>query len=271
MFDWSSLLTSIVVNGIITVTISSLFKYKFDKKLDAQKFTFEKERLDINHQMQKELEFLKSEIGHVSILNQKNIEHFQSLNQAVQSRKIEALETVWNLYLNIRISISPILNLFSIYLPNEYLNKINKIHENDSLGLKSIDNSDDLVRLDTVPLLRKLEEQRPFLGEVMYYKFRSSIVILKRLKLMYLNMLKENTTYNWCDDTLLIDHFKVVFSTDTISEGHIPFSLDSPLKLLSVIGLVEFEITKTMDGVLSGEVIADISLERAMRLYNGFS
>ncbi|MGR6760371.1 hypothetical protein ACU1JV_00815 [Paenibacillus sp. T2-29] len=273
MFDWSFLLTSTVVSAIITTVVGNSLKHRFDKKLEENKVTFERERLDLTHQMHKELEVLKSNIGHLSILNQKNIEHFQTLNQVIQTNRIEALKIVWSEYLGIRIGMSPVLNFFSIFLPEEYLNIIDKINESDRLGLRTISDSESnlLNGIDTVPILRMLEEQRPFLGELMYYKFRSSIVIQFRLKLMYLKMVKKRELYNWCEDILIMEHLKVVFSLDTISEGQIPINLDSPLKLLSVTGLVEFELNKTMDSVLSGEISANISLERAKKLSNGYT
>lgn len=268
MFDWTLLLTGTVVSAFVTSVVGGFLKYNFDRKFEKTKVEFERERMKSNYLMQKDVEILKNNISQINVLNQKNIEHFQAINQIIQSKRTEALEAVWAEYLDIRIYLSPIINFFSICLPEEYLRILDELNERDRLNLKAIENREIPKGLDSLPLMLKLEERRPYLGELMYFKFRSSILFLLRIRLMYEDMRKKKEMYIWCNDSLALDHLAVIFSQDAISEGNIPIDLDHPTKLLTIVGLIEFELNKTMEQVISGEVSANISLERAKKLSN---
>ncbi|QSF43298.1 hypothetical protein [Paenibacillus tianjinensis] len=224
----------------------------------------------LSNETQKNIEVLKSNISQLNSLKQKNLDHYHSVSQSIQNKRIEAIQNVWLEYLDIRKYVSPLINLFTILLPKEYLNIINKLHEEDKLRLKSLDERVVPNGLDTTPFLYNLEIQRPLLGEVIYFKFRSSILILYRLRLMYSDMVKKSEIYLWNEDSLLLDHVDVVFSTDTLSLGEVPLILDSPLKLLQLIGAIELELNRTIERVISGEVSAELSLERVKKLNQGY-
>ncbi|MEK4451266.1 hypothetical protein [Paenibacillus sp. FSL L8-0506] len=270
MFNWSVLLTSTVVSAVFTGVVSVLIKGRLDRKLEKNKQQYEKEKLIFSTETQKNIEKLKSDFNQLSSLKQKNLEYYHSMNQNVQSKRVSAIETVWCEYLDLRKYVSPLINFFSIVLPKEYFNIIEKLEMEDKLLLKSLDDRVIPSGLDTTPFLYNLEIQRPFLGEIIYFKFRSSILILYRLRLMYFDMVKKKNLYFWNEDTLILDHIDVVFSTDTLSIGETPLSLDSPLKLLQLIGAIELELNRTIDRVISGEVGAELSLERLKKLNQGY-
>jgi hypothetical protein len=269
MQDWSILLTSTVISAIITGIISVTLKGWLDQKLEINRQIFEKDKMNFSVATQKELEKLKSSVNQVNNLLQKNLEHYHSVNQIVHNKKIEAIDVVWNEYLLIRQHVSPIINFFSLLAPTEYMNFIDELEEKDPLNLKSVNDKEVPSGLDTVPLIN-LEKQRIYLGEVIYYKFRSSIIVLLRLWLIYNGILKKKTVYLWNEDQLLIDHLSVVFSDDTLTLRELPVNLDNPLNLLSVIAAMELELNKVIERVILGEVSADLSLKRLEKLNRGF-
>lgn len=69
---------------------------------------------------------------------------------------------------------------------------------------------------------------------------------------------------------MFIDHVNVVFSTDTLTPGEIPLVLDNPLKLLQLFGAIELEINRTIEKVISGDVSAELSMERVKKLNQGY-
>jgi hypothetical protein len=271
--DWTNLLTSTVISGVVSGIIGVMIKGHLDRKLEKDKQSFEKDKMVELAKTQKDVEILKSEVGQLNALKQKNLEYYHSMQQVAQSKRIAAIESMWNEYLDLRRFASPIINFYSILVPTEYLNIIAEIDLKDAFYIKSLNDRELPNSLDTVPLLFNLETQRPFLGELLYYKFRSSMIILIRLRIMFSNMLKKKNLYLWNEDKLLIDHLLVVFSTDTLSlswdnPSHI--NKGNPRELISTMGAVENELNKTIDSIISGEVSANLSLERVKKLNQGY-
>ncbi|MEK3658876.1 hypothetical protein NSQ29_04900 [Paenibacillus sp. FSL F4-0236] len=264
------MLTSTAVNAVIVGVVGVWLRGRIDQKVERNKQHFEREKMVLSNETQKSIEILKSNIGQLSSLKQKNLDHYHSVSQGVQNKRIEAIQSVWCEYLDIRNSTSPLINFYSLLLPKEYLNEINKIDEEDKLRLKTIEETYLPNGLDTLPSLYKLEVQRPLLGEIVYFKFRSSILILYRLRYLYSSMVRKKEAILWTEDRLFIDHVNVVFSTDTLTPGEIPLVLDNPLKLLQLFGAIELEINRTIEKVISGDVSAELSMERVKKLNQGY-
>lgn len=268
--DWTVILTSTVISAVFTSVAGVLIKGRLDQKLEKDKQKFEREKIINLAETQKDIEFLKSEVGQLNTLKQKNLEYYHSMHQFAQSKRVEAIESIWNEYLDQRIFTSPILNFYSVLVPSEYLNVINDIEKKDVFNIKSLNDRDLPRNLDTVPLLFILETKRPFLGELLYYKFRSSIIVLMRIRLMFSDMINKKVIYMWNEDNLLLDHVQVAFSTNTINLDTIPINVSNPISLILTMNSIELELNRAIESVVSGEVGANLSLERVKKLNQGF-
>nr|WP_156736367.1 hypothetical protein [Mycobacterium sp. E3298] len=270
MFNWTTLLTSAVVSASITGVIGVLIKGSIDRRLESNKQNFEKEKLSYTASTQTQIEKLKLEISQLNALKQKNLEHFHAMSQVVQNRRIQAIEIAWHEYIDTRKYVAPIINFFSIIKQSEYFSVLNNLDDKDYLNLKSIDERSSPRGLDTTSLTENLVTQRPFLGEDAYFKIRSALMILLRLRLMYQDMVNKKENYLWIQDDLLIGHVHVIFSEDNFSRVVMPMELNNPHVLLDLINSIELELSNTLEAIISGETSANLSLERVELLNKGY-
>jgi hypothetical protein len=265
--DWKTLLTSTVISAIFTGVIGILIKGGLDRKLEKDKQRFEKEKMISLAETQKDIEFLKSEVGQLNTIKQKNLDYYHSINQFAQSRRVESIQGIWSEYLDLRRFTSPIINFYCVLIPSEYLTCIEEIETKNTFDLNSLNERELPVNFDTVPLLFNLEISRPFIGELLYYKFRSSFIILMRLRMKFTEMTKKKTIYMWHEDGLLLEHIQTVFMSDTLKQ--VPADINNPASLITLMSMIEYELNIAIGSVVSGEVSADLSLERVKRLNKG--
>lgn len=261
--DWKLLLTSTVVSTLISV----ILKWRFDYKLELQKQRLDLDRIKNQSEAQKEIEVLKNQIAQINTMQQKNLDYYHMSQQASQSKRIEAIDFVWKKYLDERIFSSPIVNFFSILLPMEYLEVMNEDKES-GLNLNSLGQRPFVASMDTITTMPELEENRPFLGEVLYYKFRSAFCVLYRLRYQVEIMKKKQVVYLWKQDGLLVEHLEVIFTDNNINMSVVEIitMIENSFNLQQAMGLIEREINGAIGKVISGEENANLSLEWAEKL-----
>lgn len=266
--DWKMVLTSTVISALITTIIGSILKGRFDRRLESDKQNFEKEKAKTQMVTQRELEYLKNEISQISLTQQKNLDYFHASQQVSLSKRVEAINSAWTNYLDLRVFMSPLINFYSILLPDEYLLVFENEPEKDHFNLKSLDEREFIFSMDVIPQLLELESRRPLLGEVIYIKLKSAFLFLLRLRYIFETMKRKNEVQYWHTDLLMIDHIKVVLSDKNIDVNNVDISsfLNSPINLGLVISLLEREINQMIGKVITGEESANLSLERADRL-----
>ncbi|NQX65677.1 hypothetical protein HQN90_06005 [Paenibacillus alba] len=266
-FDWKILLTSVTISALVTSVLGSWLKSRFDKALEKHKYELELTKVKVNSEHQKDIEILKSNIAQINDLKKKNLEYYQAIFQVSQSKRLIAIEKVWENYLDIRGYISPIISFYSCLLPKEYLEVYKEKSSKNPFDLQSLDTRTWIPSFDSIKETVEIEKLRPFLGETLYLKVRSAYYVAIRLVYKFKIEYDNGVEYQWINDELLMGHIEVCLGTDS-SEFQYIKSSNNPMYIQHVFGFISNELSKVMNEVISGDLGSKLSLEKTQLLLN---
>ncbi|UVI32062.1 hypothetical protein [Paenibacillus spongiae] len=263
-FDWKMLSSSVLISAFFTSTIGIWLKSNFDRKLEKQKHQLEITKTNLNAEHQRNIELLKSNVLQMNEMKKKNLEHFQSVSQISQQKRVEHLERMWELYIDVRAAVSPIVSFYGVFLPSEYLDAYK--NRKEKLNLKSLEKITVPRNYDSFAELIEIEKIRPFLGDELYYKMRSAYCVVMRIAVKFQTEFDDNTIYFWNKDELLRSHIEICLDDKFPDYQMFMENENNPSILQIVLGAIERELNRLMGEVISGERSSNMSMEKTHSL-----
>ena len=191
------------------------------------------------------------------LLLKDTISTISSSQSLLQTRKVEAVDKLWEAMLALKEHFLPVTVFFSFTLPREYKTAINlpKI----SVGLKIIDKA---YIFNYLQKTTELEKFRPYLGETLWIYFFAYRAILGRLARFIIELREGKELGDWRQDELIQEHLETVFEKEEFNV----FINSSPVDLSHTLNILDSKVIKEISFILSGRKSSLESFESSKEL-----
>ena len=219
------------------VTISSALAVWFSQIITKRLFNEwdKKNQIQIEYirHAQQESQLILKELISTSLANQSQI----------QTRRLEAVDKLWNVIIKLRQNSSPITLYFDVALPSEF----SQLRTNPKTAefFKDITNS---RFLEWAEIARGLENYRPYLSERLwsvFYLFRS---ILGRLAILIIRIKQGEEVGNWKQDSVIHESLKAL-----LDKNEFEIVTGAGIQSATIaVNFIESRILREITNVLSG-------------------
>lgn len=185
-------------------------------------------------------------------------------NEAAQGRRIEAVTVLWKTILDVRSRFGLVTYFYDVIV----LTEKDRAPHDPAVDQYLRELADPTCRLATnitlkmAEVWRPVEEQRPFLGEVLWQWFYTYRMVMGRLNGNLAESYETGRVVPWTDDGALMAVFKEVVGADPDASKNVLER--GPLGWL--FSCMETRIAQEMHHLLAGRVAAEQSISQASRL-----
>jgi hypothetical protein len=223
------------------------------------------ERLNIKWKMdqEKELEQLRANITRDHNMLNAAINSFSAGHHASDERRFCAIETMWKSMLELRSLFGSVIFFYDILLPTEYNDpRTNKM-------VSDVINSKDKISNNYHSLRNDVVSYRPFLGEYLWILFSIYFIFISRTYHLFAKGVENKKIESWRNDKAIIRLLGTVLTEEDLSRNRLD-SIDEfrlPDSASWILDLMELKILLETSRLISGEAVADISLNQMKRYY----
>lgn len=233
---------TLLITGITTWVSSLISKKIFTSWERKNQFDLEKLKSDLN-----KTNFQLEEISRIISTNQ----------SIVQSKRIDALESLWQAIIKLRESFTSVIFFFIILAPSEYKDFISDPKKS---FVKDI-NDEFIVKV--IQEYKYIENLRPLIGENLWGLFFIYRAFLGQLAFIIINIKDGKDINNWKNDKDIFKLLKLIIPSeenDSITKNN--FDLND------VLNIIEGKILKEIHEFLSGKRTSFESIKGSIEINN---
>lgn len=235
--------------GVIAI-ISGIFSWIFYR-------ISERLNLKWKNKYDKEIERIKSGLINENEMYKNSLSLFNSQNQFSQERRLKSIEILWENIIKLRQYGNPLISFYSVLLPSEYNDNIEKIMK--SLNLQSLSNERSMelsIETDCV------EMQRPFLNEELWSLFYTYRAFILRNIYIFLSGVDKGNIKPWYQDSNLVNFLNLSLGNEVVSK----INSKSIGSLSEAVTLLEQKIILKCTEITSGEFASEAGFKQARNL-----
>lgn len=224
-------------------------------------------KLTLNWELenQKQIEFIKSELSKNQTITNNLLNAYSTGFNIAQEKRIEAIEQLWNSVLQAKRSDSASSTSFIYNILKE--DEIENIYNDPSGGAQKIKVFLDKINpiefaSNTYKSSRKVDYQRPFIGDSLYSFFQLYIKFSGRVQHLLIKDREKEIVTVWKKDQPLINTLK-----EMLSDEEMDYILSQDFNSYNVAtSLIEQKIINGGNRIISGELAMDGSLSQLDKL-----
>lgn len=210
---------------------------------------------------QAHLETLRNDLAGNRLLVEAAVRSFASGQDALQQKRVDAVERMWAAVLQMRERLSSPVYFFSILLPSEYDSVLDKEGGTLATAIASVD--DDMLMTALKPSANT-ELDRPLLGETLWLQFFIYRAFLGRLGVLIVMGKRKRHIPDWRGDTAVRQLLSNVLPKDRLDE--ILSATKDPSAVNRAVDTLEWIMLEEMSRITSGRRSSFESFQNAKDL-----
>lgn len=204
------------------------------------------------------LERIRADIAREHAVLSTAITSFSAGQAAANERRLRAIEELWKAVLRLRERTPAILTLVDILQDSEYgllFTKAEFVHERKKLTL------DHIVEISNYAS-GKLEEHRPFVGELLWAFFSAYRAFVLRAMFLVHSATQAKGYQHWCSDEGIQQMLAAVMSESELQ----PLLVNPFGRLEAVRSAIERQMLGQAAKIITGEAAGELGLSQAARI-----
>lgn len=238
--------------SVITIGVSA-----FVGKLVSERI-FSKWRTD----EQRQIETLRSALADNRLLIEASLSSMACGQNETQQKRLSSVERLWAAILELREKFSGTVFFYSILLPSEYMDSINK----GGALAASVSKLDKDTISKAMASSEGLETYRPYLGELLWVKFFVYRAFLGRISYLIVSGKDRGHIIDWREDPGVKQILQNILSKDEFQK--IITAKQNPSAINWAIQEIEGQILRDINVIITGKSASQESFEIARQLQN---